>query len=320
MSLGQTTSAPASTCETAVRASSSSEASLSISLAAQDAAVAVRGVLAQADVGEQEQLGEARPERAERLLDDPVRDPRARALVVLLLRDAEEDHRLDARREAAPRTRARRRRRCRRDIARQRIVAAAPRARRRAASRGRRARASSRARGRAGRPCGAGGAAGLPGNDAHSPKGTGWSARRDRAAGRRFSAPPATGSTSTGIGAAARPGSNVTRSEKNSQTARADGEQRQRDQRADQARRCSLPASSPKITSSGCSRSALPITFGTTMWPSSWWMPRKSSDDPDRPRTDGRRARRSPAGSRRATGRGTAAPRSAPPTPPNRRA
>ena len=31
------------------------------------------------------------------------------------------------------------------------------------------------------------------------------------------------------------------------------------------------------MTSSGLSRSAVPITFGTTMCPSSWWMPRKSS-------------------------------------------
>ena len=96
MSLGQTASAPASTCETAVRAISSIDESLSISLAAEDAAVAVRGVLAEAHVGQQQQLGEARPQRAQRLLDDPVLDPRARALVVLLLGDAEEDHRVHA--------------------------------------------------------------------------------------------------------------------------------------------------------------------------------------------------------------------------------
>ena len=36
-----------------------------------------------------------------------------------------------------------------------------------------------------------------------------------------------------------------------------------------------VPASSPKMTSSGWSRRALPITFGTTMCPSSWWMTRK---------------------------------------------
>ena len=42
-------------------------------------------------------------------------------------------------------------------------------------------------------------------------------------------------------------------------------------------RRSPCRRASPKITSSGCSRSALPITFGTTMCPSTWWMPRKSS-------------------------------------------
>ena len=98
MSLGQTTSAPASTCETAVRAISSSDASLSTSPSREHAAVAVRRVLAEAHVGEQQQLGEPRPQRAQRLLHDAVLDPRARALVVLLLRDPEQDHR--ARRRA----------------------------------------------------------------------------------------------------------------------------------------------------------------------------------------------------------------------------
>ena len=56
------------------------------------------------------------------------------------------------------------------------------------------------------------------------------------------------------------------------------------------ARRCSSPASRPKMTSSGCSRSALPITFGTTMWPSIWWIPRKSSTTQiDRERMDDER-------------------------------
>ncbi len=99
MSLGQTASAPASTCETAVRAMQL-ERRVVVDLAAvEDAAVTVRRVLAQADVGEEQQLGEARPQRAQRLLDDPVAGPRARALVVLLLGDAEEDHRLHARPE-----------------------------------------------------------------------------------------------------------------------------------------------------------------------------------------------------------------------------
>ena len=82
------------------------------------------------------------------------------------------------------------------------------------------------------------------------------------------------------------------------------------------ARRCSLPASSPKITSSGCSRSALPITFGTTMWPSIWWIAEEEQHDPDHrermddERVDHRRDRAEPRA------RGTAAPRSARPTPP----
>ena len=60
------------------------------------AAVAVRRVFAQADVGDQQQLRKARPQRAERLLDDAVVDPGAGALVVLLLRDPEQDHGADA--------------------------------------------------------------------------------------------------------------------------------------------------------------------------------------------------------------------------------
>ena len=56
----------------------------------------VRRVLAQADVGQQQQLGKARPQLAQRLLHDAVVDPRAGALVVLLLGDPEEDHGADA--------------------------------------------------------------------------------------------------------------------------------------------------------------------------------------------------------------------------------
>ncbi len=96
MSLGQTTSAPASTWETAVRTISSSDASLSTSPSApHDPAVAVRGVLAETDVGEQQELGEPGPQRPQRLLHDPVLDPGARALVVLRRGDAEEEHRPD---------------------------------------------------------------------------------------------------------------------------------------------------------------------------------------------------------------------------------
>ena len=61
-----------------------------------DAAVAVRRVLAEADVGEQDELREARPQRAQRDLDDAVLLPRAGRLVVLHLGDAEEHHRADA--------------------------------------------------------------------------------------------------------------------------------------------------------------------------------------------------------------------------------
>ena len=96
MSLGATTSAPASTCETAVRAISSMRRVVVDLVPSQDAAVPVRRVLAEAHVGHQQQLREARPQRAQRLLDDAVLDPRARALVVLLLGDAEEDHGVDA--------------------------------------------------------------------------------------------------------------------------------------------------------------------------------------------------------------------------------
>ena len=64
----------------------------------------------------QHELGEARPQRAQRALDDPVVLPGAGRLLVLLLGDPEEDHRLDAERGRAPRPRARRRRRVKRDM------------------------------------------------------------------------------------------------------------------------------------------------------------------------------------------------------------
>ena len=56
MSEGATTSAPARACETAARASSGSVASLSTSTVADHAAVPVRGVLVQADVGHDERV------------------------------------------------------------------------------------------------------------------------------------------------------------------------------------------------------------------------------------------------------------------------
>ena len=110
MSLGATASAPASTWLTAVRASSSSVSSLSTSPSRSTPQWPCARVLAEADVGDEHELGELGAQRAQRLLDDPVVVPGARALVVLLLRDAEEQHRLDAepRRALPPRARARR--------------------------------------------------------------------------------------------------------------------------------------------------------------------------------------------------------------------
>ena len=128
---------------------------------AQDAAVAVRGVLAEADVGDQDELRLLAPQRAECALDDPVVLPRARALLVLLLRDAEEEQGLDAEGRELPRLDARARPRTAGRSRRDRPPGARrPRpGRRRAASRSRRGRAASRVRATGGHPCGAGGAA-----------------------------------------------------------------------------------------------------------------------------------------------------------------
>ena len=76
MSLGATMSAPARACDTASRASSSSVASLSTSPFAKHAAVAVLGVLAQADVGDDDELRQLALERAHRLLHRPLVVPR----------------------------------------------------------------------------------------------------------------------------------------------------------------------------------------------------------------------------------------------------
>ncbi len=73
---------------------------------ADHAAVTVRGVLAEADVRDQHEPGQLGPQRPERALDDPVVDPGARALVVLLLGHAEEEHGLHAERAELGRTRA----------------------------------------------------------------------------------------------------------------------------------------------------------------------------------------------------------------------
>ena len=99
MSLGATTSAPARAWETAVRASSSSDASLStLPSAVSTPAVAVVGVLAEADVGEDEQLGVRRLDRARGELDRAVVVPGAGAVGVLLGGDAEEQDGRDAER------------------------------------------------------------------------------------------------------------------------------------------------------------------------------------------------------------------------------
>src|SRR4029450_1533280 len=62
----------------------------------QDPAVAVRGVLAQADVGQQQQLRKAAAQLAQGALPDTVLGPRAGPFVVLLVGDAEENDRLHA--------------------------------------------------------------------------------------------------------------------------------------------------------------------------------------------------------------------------------
>ena len=93
MSLGAITSAPARAWLVAVRASSSSEPSLStVAVVAQQAAVAVARVLAQAHVGDHEQVGVGVLDGPRGELDDALVVPGARALVVLVGRDAEEQH------------------------------------------------------------------------------------------------------------------------------------------------------------------------------------------------------------------------------------
>ena len=93
MSLGATTSAPARACETAVRAISSTLESLSTrALRVDQAAVAVVGVLAQADVGHDEQLGVRLLDRARGELDDALVVVGAGALGVLAVGDPEQQH------------------------------------------------------------------------------------------------------------------------------------------------------------------------------------------------------------------------------------
>ena len=109
MSLGATMSAPAWACETAVRASSSSVWSLSTTYPScrprlRHAAVPVVGVLAQAQVGDHDQLGVRLLDRAGGELDDAVIVViGAGALGVLVRGDPEQDHGGDAERGGAAR-------------------------------------------------------------------------------------------------------------------------------------------------------------------------------------------------------------------------
>jgi hypothetical protein len=99
MSDGATMSAPARAWETAVAASHSSVASLSTSPSDHLAAVAVAGVLAVADVGDDDQGRAARRlMRAHGALHDAVVGGKRRTLAFssLLFRDAEQDDAAEA--------------------------------------------------------------------------------------------------------------------------------------------------------------------------------------------------------------------------------
>jgi len=105
MPLGAMMSAPASAWLTAVSATSFKVASLSSSsprrwsglscawpaAGREHAAVAVVGVLAEAEVGQEHEIGVAGLELAEGLLDDAVLGVSARGLGVLMRRNAEQD-------------------------------------------------------------------------------------------------------------------------------------------------------------------------------------------------------------------------------------
>ena len=93
---GAITSAPARAYDSAARPRFSSVASLSTSPSTHDAAVAVRGVLAEAGVDGDRQLGHRLLDRADRPLHDALVVPRLAADRVLLLGHAEQDHRRDA--------------------------------------------------------------------------------------------------------------------------------------------------------------------------------------------------------------------------------
>ena len=258
--------------------------------------------------------GKRGPQRAQRLLDDPVGDPRARALVVLLLRDPEQDHRLDAGAEqllalahdpvdGVPRHR------------RQRLVRSASGATKSGITRSSSESVVSRTRSRSA-PVRRRRRSRVAGKVLTAERVRRSARRRRSAAGDVLGLVGSTGSTSTGIAPPPAHGSNVTRSAKNSHDRAADREQRQRDQRADQAVdvRAGEQAEDheqrvqPQRAPHHLRHDDVALDLVDA---------EEEQHDPDRPRTGGRRARRSPAGSRRATGRGRAAPRSAPPSAPN---
>ena len=90
MSLGQTASAPR-LCMAHGHARQQLQRRVVCDLAVlDDSTVAVRRVRAETHVGEQQQLGEARPQRPQSLLHDTVLGPGAGRLVVLLLGHAEQ--------------------------------------------------------------------------------------------------------------------------------------------------------------------------------------------------------------------------------------
>ena len=95
MSLGATASAPASAWEIAVFASSSTREVVVDLAVADEAAVAVRGVLAEADVGDHDQFGVGLLQRPHRHLHDALVVVGAGAGLVLGGGDAEEQDRAD---------------------------------------------------------------------------------------------------------------------------------------------------------------------------------------------------------------------------------
>ena len=307
MSLGQTTSAPASTCETAVRASSSSEASLSISSPRRTPQWPCAVYSQRQTSVSRSSSGKRGPQRAERLLDDPVGDPGARALVVLLLRDPEEDHGLDAGAEQllalahGPVDREARHRRQRvvaerlgRDEERQHEVV--ERERRLADEVAQRARAT----------------------QAAEPRGRERAHARRVRAGRCRSTAPATARAARHRldldrdRRAARPrleldplGEELPHRLARRRASAARSARRR-------ARRSSRRRAGRRSRAAGAAAARCPSRSGRRCGPRSGGS-RGRAARPRSPRTGARRARRSPAGSRRATGRGTAAPRSAPP-------